>query len=246
MSSEAFLPFHPSFQAERKLDQGVLYFSDQFPDIAIRSHHVSKEYSPLEIAQNILAEVAELERIGIDTVRAAPVVAASGLVLVCDRLHGNNMEDEILGGNTEATLQFGNTLAKLSKYYENAASQPEHKSFMGDIATPSQYTWQDGKVVLHDLSKPITNELGKNYFNETLLLNVGFIATEFARHHTGFDPDAIEDICRSLEAIIDVLEKRLPVDKRYIMLTRLIIACKDNPQALQHILEMYDAELFDH
>jgi len=245
MSSESLLPIHPSFQQERNLDLGALYFSDQFSDTAIRTIHLGAETDPGDVAQNLLEEVEELERIGINTIHPAPVITTNGLALVCDRLQGTNIDDEIRNGNKEATFEFGKTLAGVSTYYEKAAKQPARKSFMGDIASPNQFTWQEGRVILHDLSIPITNELGTNYANETLLMNVGFVATELARYHTEFDPAIVEEIYKTLESTVDVLAQRLPVDKRYILLTRLIFACRDNPRALQSIVEIYDADLFD-
>jgi hypothetical protein len=158
---------HESFELKNSLSEGGLYFSDDYPDLAIRTADLSfagcsslnSEDEPAEAFVSCLRiELSYLSRCGIESVNPQFFVTSEqsqnnrnmSIGMVCERLYGKELEEMITEEDEDAINLYAQTLLSLTSYYNNAYHR-KVKPF-SDIAPSHQFTFADGRLVLHDIS----------------------------------------------------------------------------------------------
>lgn len=226
--SSSSLPFHQSFETVRSLDEGFLLFSESFPDHAIR-HSVQLPHVEPEVRVGILKATIEqikvLENIGIKTVRPKPVITEGGFALVCRKVTGEPLDEEIESGNKEAIAAYGKTLVDLTSYYQINLEEPS-TPLLDDIVAPCQFTWQNGEVILHDISA-VGLARDKSPFTS---LNSGQIAHEYNNYSVLFDEFTRHKILKGLKTINHSLNKEQLREDRSKLYLELTVAIAEGSQ----------------
>ena len=237
------MPIHPSFTSSRNLSSGELWISDIYPDVCVRFSECPQR--PEQIAQSTLLEIGRLSTLGIASVRPRAVIVEDGIAYICDRLYGTNLEDELQGGNREATQQYGSTLRSLSHYYLNALSRIDTPVAI-DIVAPHQFTWNNNEIILHDITDAFSAD--PKAVNEMILLNVSDIAAEYARFFDGIDTTSAREIHEKMSSILCIFEQsiqhRIEYRKKSILLVKLVIEAENNSKVLTTLYEAYKSDCF--
>ena len=149
------MSLHSSFEKVKDLAEGSLYSSSEFPEVVVRSSQDDFTDFDGEVdIDSILPTrnaVRALERYGIESVAPEFYLAEEGLMMVCKKLKGSTVEEEIKDGNQAAKTAYTETLLSLSSFLLEVVNNP-NSMIMNDIVGPHQYTWESGRVVLHDIS----------------------------------------------------------------------------------------------
>lgn len=237
------LPFHESFECELILAEGYLLQSDSFSDTVVRE--VVELTSVEERLSRLLTtseQIEALEKTGLKTVHPKPVITETGLAFICDKVVGNPLDKEIENGNQDATRAYGTTLLRLTDYYLDNLKDPS-KPVLKDIVAPSQFTWQNHEVMLHDIN---TVEQA-DYKKVSVALNSCQIGYEYVKHQDLIDVKTSDSIIEGLNQITNSLENEPFLISKYINFLNLTVSIysKSQKRAFKALMSSFEAEIFD-
>lgn len=261
------MSFHPSFIQAERLSDGSLYLSEDFPETAIRQSEGNMTWTPQdreELDELIALEVAtakatqravlRIEAAGIETVGVAPVISDDGLLLICRRLYGKSLEEEIENGNSHAANKYADTLHRLSGYILSSLETMDAE-IMGDIVGSHQYTWEEESVVLHDVSEVYPyiwrwgDENLESSIQSSAMITAASIAADLGRLGPEVDRSIIKNTSDNLMMVAEMSKGIFDKDveaKKKALLIQLVAASIDNQDALSAIVELDDMSAFSY